>query len=68
MRRADWTGDRVWTLPLAIELPDAVGPRWVDAPEGRYEERQALAVLFEELSISVVPATRVVAPLAGAAR
>ena len=51
---ADWTGNRVWTLPISIELPDGVTPPWMYTPRDR-TDLQPLAVLFEELSISRRP-------------
>jgi hypothetical protein len=50
--RDDWTGDHVWTLPISIELPDAIAPQWMYAPKARLDGLGALAALFEELSIS----------------
>jgi hypothetical protein len=67
VRSADWSGNQVWTLPITIEFPDAVPPHWVDAPEGRFEERRPLAVAFEILSISVDPDGRPVGAATGAA-
>ena len=68
VRRADWTGDRLSTLPISIDLPDGAAPHWLDTPEGRYEERRPLAVVFEELSMTVGPRGRTIAPVAEARR
>jgi hypothetical protein len=83
VQAADWTGDRLWTLSLAIDLPDGVDGSWLTLPvrradwSGRWTvaapvdippglpgrlDRRPLAVMFEELSVSVVPRGRVVAP------
>ena len=55
VQRPDWTGDRVWTLPISIELPDAVEPVWMYAPRGSLDGLGALGALFEEISISSKP-------------
>lgn len=68
VRPADWTGDRLSKLPIAIAFPDSVAPHWVEAPEGRYKEVRPLAVTFEALSVSVSPAGRVLTPIVAAAR
>jgi hypothetical protein len=52
---ADWNGTRLRTLPIAIDLPDAVAGQWLDGPDGRYREHRPLAVLFQELSITDQP-------------
>jgi hypothetical protein len=65
---ADWTSDTLRTLPIAIAFPDGAAPHWVEAPEGRYRETRPLAVMFEDLSVSVSPGGRVVTPIVAAAR
>ena len=66
--RADWTGDRLRKLPIAIAFPDGAAPHWLETPEGRYKESRPLAVMFEVLSVSISPGGRVVTPIVGAAR
>lgn len=51
----DWDGNRLWTLSIAIDLPDAVAGLWLNGRDGRYREERPLAVMFEELSISGQP-------------
>ena len=65
---ADWMGDRLSKLAIAIALPDSASPHWVEAPGGRYREVRPLAVMFEELSVTVSPAGRVVMPNVAPAR
>ena len=54
VHRADWTGLRMWTLPVSVALPDRVAPFRMYAPRGR-ADAPPLAALFEELSVSRVP-------------
>jgi hypothetical protein len=65
VQRPDWTGDRVWTLPISIELPDAVEPVWMYAPKGSLDGLGALGALFEEISISSKPGGRAVTSATG---
>lgn len=58
--RGDWTGVRLWTLPIAIDLPDGVVPPYMYAPKQNAVDGP-LAALFEELSVTSTPAGRVVA-------
>jgi hypothetical protein len=60
VRREDWSGERVWTLPITIDLPDALEPPWMYTPKGQPEGRGALAALFEEVSISAAAGGRAV--------
>lgn len=55
VQRADWTGGRMWTLPVSIDLPGGVSPPWMYAPIG-HADRSPIAVLFEEVSITRAPA------------
>ncbi len=57
--RSDWAGLRMWTLPLAIDLPDRVAPPWMYAPKG-HADGPPLAALFEEVSITRSPGGEVV--------
>jgi hypothetical protein len=66
IRIADWTGTWVQTLPISIDLPDAVPHLSPDRPEGPHDESRPPAVGFEELSVDVSPSGRTIAPLAGA--
>jgi hypothetical protein len=59
MSSEDWTGLRVRTVTLGFELPDAVAPATVERGS---QERRPLAVAFEDLSFSVVPRGRPLAP------
>jgi len=52
---ADWNGNRVWSLPIAIEFPDAVAGLWLGRGDGRYQEPRPLGAFFEELSITGQP-------------
>jgi hypothetical protein len=52
--RNDWTGTRMWTLPISIGLPDAVPPQWMYAPRGNVAAGP-LGALFEEVSVTHVP-------------
>lgn len=54
----DWTGEWLWTLPISVDLPDGVKLPTDDRP---------LAVMFEELSLSVSPRGRVVTAASDAA-
>jgi len=51
----DWDGNRIWTLPLAFEFPDAIAGRWLQGPNGPYREGRPLAVQFKDVSISERP-------------
>jgi hypothetical protein len=50
VRRADWSGTRMWRLPISIELPDRVAPPWMYAPNGR-TGGPPLAAIFESVSV-----------------
>ena len=54
-RFADWTGNWFWTLPISVDFPD-----WVQPGAAGRGERRPLAVMFQELSVSVSPRGRVV--------
>lgn len=60
--RSDWTGLRMWTLPLTIELPDRVTPPSMYAPKG-HADGPPLAAVFEEVSITRLPRGTVVQPM-----
>jgi hypothetical protein len=53
----DWSGEWLATQTVSLDLPDAVTPR----PDGR--ESRPLAVGFLELSVSLSPRGRTVAPI-----
>ena len=48
---ADWDGNRLWTLSIAFEFPDAVAGLLLDGSQGPYREGRPLAVMFRELSV-----------------
>ena len=52
VERADWSGS--WTMPAVVDFPSGVVAR---------TEHRPLAVMFQELSVSVSPRGRVVTPI-----
>ena len=65
---ADWSGDKVRKLPITVVFPDGAEPHWVEGPDGRYTEERPIAVVFEDLSITVTPVGRAVRRTAAAVR
>jgi hypothetical protein len=50
VRRTDWSGTRMWRLPISIALPDRIAPPWMYAPKG-LTDGPPLAAIFESVSI-----------------
>jgi hypothetical protein len=54
VERSDWSGLRMWTLPLSFEFPDRLAPLPMYAPRG-HADGPPLAALFEEVSVTSAP-------------
>jgi hypothetical protein len=50
----DWSGARIWTLPIRVALPDSVAPPPLYAPRGHVGDTP-IGLRFEELSVSRQP-------------
>jgi hypothetical protein len=53
--REDWSGVRMWTLPLDVALPDRLRPDPMYAPRGHADD-PPLAAIFESISVTRQPA------------
>jgi hypothetical protein len=56
----DWRGNWVWTVPIGIELPDAIAGALVGSSDAPYVEDRPLAIRFVQLSITAAPKGRVI--------
>ena len=61
LQSTDWTGNRVQTLTVSLDLPDAIPVRLPDVGPGEVRPR---AVGFEQVSVSLSPRGRVLVPAA----